>query len=93
MEKPKPGPLGAALLIGWNLICIAVPLALFFQPSPEPSIARAVVLVFFAGPAAVLAFAANAGVLWRYRGSRLALGLTALSGVAVLVWLVALIQS
>lgn len=83
-------------LVFWNLLCIIVPLVMWFQPSPEPSISRAVVLVVFAGPALWLAFTVNMIYWFRQRPlsvMRLSFVLTCISGVMALVWLVALLTA
>lgn len=85
-----------ALLVVWNLVCFAVPIVMWFQPSPEPTIAKAVVLVVFAGPALWLAFIANFIYWFRQRprsAKRLSFGLTIVTGVMALVWLVEFLRA
>lgn len=95
-ESQQNNALRLVLLVFWNVLCVAVPVVMWFQPSPEPSISRAVVLVVFAGPALWLAFTVNMIYWFRQRPlsvMRLSFVLTCISGVMALVWLVALLTA
>lgn len=74
------------LLPGWSAICLAIPLWFHAQPSPEPTIARAVVIVFLEGPAAILALIGNAVSLVERR-TLPGMLLTALMAAIILIWL------
>lgn len=91
-SQPERTIQGLMFLILWNLIFVAVPVVLWFQPSPEPSIAKAVVLVVFAGPALWLAFIANFIYWFRQKPLsiwRLSFAMTFVAGLLTLVWTVA----
>ncbi len=95
-KSQQNNALRLVLLVFWNVLCVAVPVVMWFQPSPEPSISRAVVLVVFAGPALWLAFTVNMIYWFRQRPlsvMRLSFVLTCISGVMALVWLVALLTA
>ncbi|MDF1600349.1 hypothetical protein PZ895_11315 [Mesorhizobium sp. YIM 152430] len=92
MRFQKQGSQASLFLIGWNAICLAVPLWLYLQPSPEPTIARAVVLVFFAGPAAILALIVNLMTIFIKR-SLIGIVLTVITAAIVGTWLVAILRS
>lgn len=95
-DSPQNNGLRLVLLVLWNMLCVVVPLVMWFQPSPEPSIARAVVLVVFAGPALWLAFIVNFIYWFRQRPhsiKRLSFVLTVIMGVLALIWLVAFLTA
>jgi hypothetical protein len=78
-------------LLGWNALCLAVPLWFYLQPSPEPSLARAVVLVF-AGPAIFLAMIGNVAS-FLFARSVLGAILVVVTAVLFLIWLAAVLIS
>lgn len=90
-DRSKSLKTGLKCLVVWNLLCLVVPTILFLQPSPEPAIANAVVMVVFVTPALWLAFFAN-GVYWlKYRKALrkgIAFYLTLFTGIAALIWTV-----
>ncbi len=75
----------APLLI-WNALCVIVPTILYLQPSPEPSIANAVITVIVVGPAAAVALAANLIACWRLGATFVTIALTVLSASIFAVW-------
>lgn len=79
------------LLLGWNAICLAVPLWFYLQPSPEPSLARAVVLVF-SGPAVFLAMIGNLAS-FLFARSLLSAVLVMVTAAIFLFWLTAVLIS